>query len=163
MNVPPMILARLSLSALLVAPVRIALGLLGLGVSLARGEQATPAGLAFVIGTFGMAFAIVADRRGGIFAQRSEPEPAPSGAAFESRLELVRRAMMPSTVGVAVLAAIAFVAGQLSLGALLSGAVAGMGLASLVYGAVTAWQERESGAALYLNRREGRVYVGAPR
>jgi hypothetical protein len=156
-------LARLSLAALLVAPIRIVLGLIGFALAIARGEKATAAGLAFAVGTFGMAFAIVADRRGGIFAQRSKPEPVPSGAAFESRLELVCRAMLPSTVGVSALAAIAFAAGEPGLGALLAGAVAGMGLASLVYGGVMAWQERESGAALYLDRRGGRVYTGAPR
>ncbi len=156
-------LARLSLAALLVSPVRIALGLVGLAVAVLLDDRATSALVAFGIGAFLMAFAMVADRRGGIFAQRSEPEPAPSGAAYESRLELVRRAMMPSTVGVSILAAIAFAAGQPALGALLAGALAGMGLASLVYGAVMAWQERESGAALYLDRRGGRVYTSAPR
>ncbi len=158
-----MTLARLSLAALLVAPVRIALGLVGLGIAVALDEDGRSAVLAFAIGAFGTAFALVADRRGGILAQRSEPEPAPADASFESRLMLVRKAMMPSTVGVSVLAAIAFAAGQPGLGALLAGAVAGMGLTSLFYGAVTTARERASGAALYLDRREGRLYTGAPR
>jgi hypothetical protein len=158
-----MTLARISRQALLVAPVRLALALIGLGVSLLLGERSTPALLAFAIGTFGMAFAVVADRRGGIFAPRSDPEAAPADASLESAAELVRHAVLPSTVGVAVLAAIAFVAGQNELGALLSGALGGMGLAALAYGAALAWQERSDGAALYLDRRGRRLYTGAPR
>jgi hypothetical protein len=158
-----MTLARISRQALLIAPVRIVLGLVGLAVSVLLGEGTTPALLAFVIGTFGTAFAVVADRRGGIFAPRSDPEPAPPDAALESAVELVRHAVLPSTVGVAVLAAIAFAAGQNGLGALLSGALAGLGLAALAYGGVLAWQERAEGSALYLDRRGGRLYTGAPR
>ncbi len=158
-----MTLARLSLAALLVAPVRIALGLVGLGIAVALGEDGTSAGLAFAVGALGTAFALVADRRGVILAQRSEPEPAPADASFEPRLVLVRKAMMPSTVGVSALAAIAFAVGQPGLGALLAGALAGMGLASLVHGATLTAQERASGAALYLDRRGGRLYTGAPR
>jgi len=158
-----MTLARISRQALLISPIRIGLGLAGLVVSLALGEDATPALLAFAIGTFGMAFAVVADRRGGIFAPRSEPEPVPADAALESPLELVRHAVLPSTVGVSVLAAIAFAAGQNGLGALLAGALAGMGLASLAYGTALAWRERTEGSALYLDRRGGRLYNGAPR
>jgi hypothetical protein len=158
-----MTLARISRQALLIAPVRIGLGLAGLVASLLLGEGATPALLAFAIGTFGMAFAIVADRRGGIFAPRSAPEPAPADASLESAAELVRHAVLPSTVGVSILAAVAFAAGQPGLGALLSGALAGMGLAALAYGSVLAWQERAEGSALYLDRRGGRLYTGAPR
>ena len=158
-----MILARISRQALLVAPVRLALALAGLAASLLVGESRTPALLAFAIGTFGMAFAVVADRRGGIFAPRSDPEPAPDDASFESPGELVRHAVLPSTVGVSVLAAIAFAAGQNGLGALLSGALGGMGLAALAYGSVLAWQERADGSALYLDRRGGRLYTGARR
>jgi hypothetical protein len=158
-----MTLARISRQALLVAPVRLALGLAGLLLSFLLGERATPALLAFALGTFGMAFAVVADRRGGIFAPRSDPEPAPEDASLESALELVRHAVLPSTVGVTVLAAIAFAAGQNGLAALLSGALAGMGLTALAWGAATAWQERATGSALYLDRGAGRLYTGARR
>lgn len=158
-----MTLARLSLSALLVAPVRLVLGALGLVVALVLGEPRRSAVLAFAIGTFGLAFAVVADRRGGIFAPRSEPEAAPADARYETPLELVRRAVLPSTVGVGVLAAIAYAAGQRVLGALLAGALAGMGLASLVWGGMLALQERASGSELYLDRRGRRLYTRAGR
>ena len=158
-----MTLARISRQALLIAPVRITLALAGLVLALLLGGSENSVLLAFAIGTFGTAFAVVADRRGGIFAQRSEPEPAPADALLESGLELVRHAVLPSTVGVSVLAAIAFAAGEYALGALLAGALAGLGLAALAYGAALAWQERAEGSALYLDRRGGRLYTGAPR
>jgi len=122
------------------------------------GAAANRALLAFVVGAFVVAFAALADRRGLLLNAGAEPQSLPDEAVVQSRLRTVARAAYPSTLGVTVLALIAFAAGEDVLGALLGGAVAGLGVASGV-GLVTvlAW-ERRRGVRLYIGERGGRYF-----
>jgi hypothetical protein len=107
--------------------------------------------LAFVVGAAFVAFAALADRRGLILRKDAEPEPLPSEALRDPDWRVVMSAAYPSTFGVTVLALIGVAAGKPVLGAILAGAVAGLGIASGVgLVALLAWE-----------RENGRLYVGS--
>ena len=67
---------------------------------------------------------------------------------------MTRAKLFPSTVGVSLLttAALAF---EPVLAAILAGALAGMGLASLVTGANLLWTERQEGVQVFADDRRG--------
>jgi hypothetical protein len=117
--------------ALLVIPIRIALGLVWLAAAPLAGAGRGPAMFAFVIGLLGILIAIFQDPRRR-FA-RSEPEPLelPPDAVVAPAWRQALAATLPSTVGVSVLAAIAVVP-QPTLAALLGGVCAGLGVATLL-------------------------------
>lgn len=145
-------LARVVTAALLVTPVRLGLGCVVLAGARLAGAESTPAALAFVSAAGGTTFVILNDPRRRLWRRRAALGPAPLDARYLSRLELVRAAIFPSTVGVTVLAAVALVVGQATLAALLAGVLAGMGFASLAAG--VDWLLRE--------RQEGREYFTEP-
>jgi hypothetical protein len=116
--------------AQLVIPVRFGLGLVALGAAMLAGAAAGPALLAFVLGFLGIAFTIFNDPRARFLQRDVEPEPLPADAVVASPAQHLLAAMLPSTVGVAVLAAIAVVPKPV-LAALLGGVCAGLGLAAL--------------------------------
>jgi len=116
---------------LLVIPIRLALGLTWLGGALLAGSRGGPALLAFAIGALGIAFLIFNDPRGRFVQAEVEPLELPAGALVAPRWRQALGAMLPSTVGVSLLAAIAL-ATRPTLGALLGGVCAGLGLAALL-------------------------------
>ena len=116
---------------LLVIPIRLALGLAWLGGALLAGSGGGPALLAFAVGALGIAFLIFNDPRGRFVHAEVEPLELPADARVAPRWRQALGAMLPSTVGVSVLAAIAL-ATRPTLGALLGGVCAGLGLAALL-------------------------------
>jgi hypothetical protein len=135
--------------ALLVAPVRLGLGVLWLGAARLTGAPGAGALLAFAGGAFVTCFALFNDPRAR-FLRRREPEAAPPDAAVASPLRQALTAMLPSTVGVSALAAVA-VAFEPTLTALLGGICAGLGVAGALSGL-------RADPTLYVEPRSGVVY-----
>jgi hypothetical protein len=135
--------------ALLVAPIRLGLG--GLWVLGARlsGATATTSLLAFAGGAFVTVFSLFNDPRSR-FLRRPDPVEAPRDAEVAGRLRQALQAMLPSTVGVTVLAAIAVVPHP-ALAAFLGGISAGLGIAGALGAART-------DPALYVDPRRGVLY-----
>lgn len=125
-----------------VIPIRLGLGVALLGASRLAGAQSGPALLAFVLGVFGITFVIFNDPRARFVQGTVEPLALPAGAEIAPRWRQALAATMPSTVAVAVLAAIALVP-QPTLAALLAGVEAGLGVA----------------AVLSLSRVDGTLYI----
>jgi hypothetical protein len=116
---------------LLVIPVRILLGVVWLLAAILAGAAGGAAAVGFAIGALGCAFALVADPRARLRRPPDEPLPYPAGAVLDSPVRHVWSAMLPSTLGVNILAAVAL-APQPELTAILGGISAGLGLASLL-------------------------------
>jgi hypothetical protein len=125
-----------------VIPIRLGLGMALLGAARLAGAQNGPALLAFVLGVFGITFVIFNDPRARFVQGTVEPLALPAGVEIAPRWRQALAATMPSTVAVAVLAAIALVP-QPTLAALLAGVEAGLGVA----------------AVLSLSRVDGTLYV----
>ena len=140
---------------LLVAPVRLVLGGLGLLAALLRGLDGGPALVAFALGALGFAVVLLSAER---YFLQVEPDPAPPDAEVQSHAEALRGAVWPSTVGVAALLAIA-VAANPTLAALLGGVLAGMGIAALLSATQTYVNQRALGGRLLVDRKAKLVYV----
>lgn len=116
--------------ALYAAPVRIGMGLLWLLVARLAGVAPASTVLSFGGGVFVIVFVAFNDPRAA-FLRRSEPQPFPAGASAASAAAQTWRALLPSTVGVSVLAFIA-VWFEPVLAALLGGVSLGLGAAGLL-------------------------------
>jgi hypothetical protein len=143
------ILHSLRERALLVAPIRLGLGILWVLGARLSGATATTALLAFAGGAFATVFTIFNDPRAR-FLRRDDPVDAPPDAQVAARLRQALQATLPSTVGVSVLAAIAVIPYP-ALAAFLGGISAGLGVA----GALSATR---TDPALYVDVRHGVVY-----
>jgi hypothetical protein len=142
----------------LITPTRLVLGAVLLAVALTGDTRARSVVLAFVVGAVLVAFAALSDRRALLRQRDQEPEPLPPSAVRDPSWRVVLVATYPSTFGVAVLAVIGLAAGNEVLGAILGGAVAGLGLASSVgLLSLLAW-ERERAVRLYVGPH-GRRFV----
>jgi hypothetical protein len=141
---------------LLVAPVRLAAGLVGLVAALLRGLDGGPALVAFALGALGFAVVMLSAER--YFLQVEEPDPLPAGATVQSLGETLRAAVWPSTVGVSVLLVVA-VAANPTLAALLAGVLAGMGIAALFGAGQTYLSQRTLGGRLLVDRTRKQVYI----
>jgi hypothetical protein len=148
---------RIVSTTLLVSPVRLALSGVGLVVATVVGAPAGSALLAFATAAAGMALVVLNDPRRRLF-ERGPAEPLPTTALELTRLQSVGRALYPSSLGLVVLVAIAMGLGRGTLGALLSGLLAGLGLASLVVGIDLMRRERRSGREYYAGQH-GRVFA----
>lgn len=126
-----MIVHRVRDRALLVIPIRVVLGLLWLAAARIAGAERGPALLAFVIGLLGILIAIFNDPRRRFAQGKVEPLELPPEAVLAPAWRQALAAMLPSTVGVSALAAIAVVP-QPTLAALLGGVCAGLGVATLL-------------------------------
>jgi hypothetical protein len=135
---------------------RLGLGSVFVAVALAGDTAARSVIVAFLGGAAFVAFAALADRRSLLVDRPTQPEALPSGAVRDPGWRVVLDAAYPSTLGVSLLAAVGLIAGNEVLGALLGGAVAGLGIASGV-GLVplVAW-EREQGVRLYIGPKNSR-------
>lgn len=116
---------------LLVIPIRLGLGVVWLVAARLAGSAQGPALLAFVVGALGIAFLIFNDPRSRFVQAEVEPLELPADVRIAPRWRQALAASLPSTLGVSVLAAIA-VATRPTLGALLGGVCAGLGLAALI-------------------------------
>jgi hypothetical protein len=134
---------------LLVAPIRVGLGVLWVAAALLAGAPGTTALLAFAGGAFLVVFFVFNDPRAR-FRRRAEPVEAPVDAHVASRRRQALRATLPSTLGVSILAAIAVVPSP-ALAAFLGGISAGLGAAGALRAART-------DPALYVDPRRGVVY-----
>ena len=134
--------------ALLVAPIRIILGLAWIAAAAARAGRG-PALLAGVSAALILVFVAFNDPRSR-FLRNAEPQPAPPDAEVAPRLEQALKAMLPSTVGVSVLAAIALFP-QPILCAFLGGVSIGLGAAGILAGVL-------QDPALYLDPATSTVY-----
>lgn len=137
---------------LLVIPIRVALGVVWLAAARLAGSGNAPALLAFAVGTLGITLAALNDPRARFAHGAVEPLPLPAGAAVASRPRQALAAMVPSTIGVSVLAAIALEP-QPTLAALLGGVSAGLGLAALI-------SVGRIDPSLYADPKSGVVYRG---
>jgi hypothetical protein len=144
---------------LLIVPIRLVLGLALLSLTFAGDTAARSLSLAFLVGAVFIAFSALVDRRSLLLRSRDvEPEPLPAGAVLDSHWRVAFAAAIPSTLGLAALSVVSFVAGKDVLAALLAGSVAGLGVAAAV-GLVPllAW-ERERAVRLYAGAH-GRRFV----
>jgi hypothetical protein len=132
---------RLALSA-----IRLALAAVALVGSIAAGAEAAAAGVGLALGAAICGLALVTDRRW-LLLGKPEAEPLPDDVRRASLARAVADGMLPSTAGVAVLAA-ASLAFEPILTAVLGGILAGMGIVSLVSCAEVALWERRTGAQL---------------
>jgi hypothetical protein len=135
--------------ALLVAPIRIGLGLVWIAAAIPAGAGRGPALLAAASSAFITVFIAFNDPRSR-FRGAPEIKPLPPDAQVAPWFEQAWRAMLPSTVGVSVLAAISLYP-QPILSAFLGGVSIGLGAAGVLAGAL-------QDPALYLDPRAGTIY-----
>jgi hypothetical protein len=121
------------LRLLLVAPLRLALGIAWLGAARAVGGSSHAALLAFAAGAFAIAFLVPNDPRARLRRPPEAPAQLPGNARVAPAWLHVVHAALPSTVGVSVLAAITL-AFNPTLTALLAGILAGLGFVALLRG-----------------------------
>jgi hypothetical protein len=154
--VPALVEARPQ--ALLIAAVRLALGLAGVVASIARGVAPGPAVGLFALGALLLLFAVYGgDRRHRSALKFESPDPAPSHARIESRGRGLVRAAYPSTIGLTVLTVIALLP-QPGLAALLAGILGGLGVMSLVGAARLTSLERSRKARILIEGKTSRVF-----
>ena len=151
-------LVGLSTAPLVVAPIRIGLGLLGMAGATLRGLSWSVAAAEFVLGTAVFAFAALADPRRHFFRLKDEAEPVPADATFEPLGRVALLATYPSTVGLAALTGVSL-AFNAALAAVLAGGVAGLGVAGAITGAQIAMRERAGGVRLYVERGGRRLFA----
>lgn len=127
---------RLALSA-----IRLGLAAVALAGSIAAGADVAAAGVGLALGAGICGLALVTDRRW-LLLGKPTADPLPEDARRASLARAVVDGMLPSTVGVAVLAAASLVFEPI-LGAVLAGILAGMGIVSLVSCVeVVLWERR---------------------
>src|SRR4051794_16323073 len=105
--------------ALLVAPIRLLLGIVWIAAAVAAGAGRGQSLFAAASAAFVIVFVAFNDPRAR-FRRSTDPVPAPPDARVAPRLEQALRATLPSTVGVSVLAAVSLAA-QPILAAFLGG------------------------------------------
>lgn len=133
---------RLALSS-----IRLGLGALGFAASTVTGAEADAAGVGLALGAGVACLALLTDRRW-LLLGRPTVAPLPEGAHRVRLSRSVASGMLPSTAGVAVLAAVSL-AFEPILASLLAGILAGMGIVSLAsWVEVVLWERRE-GAGLF--------------
>ena len=149
-------LVRASTQLLVLTPIRLGLGLAGLGASTLLGRSG-PALLAFGVGTLGATIALSADPR---YSRDllGEVPPLPPDALFVSRREIALRGVFPSTVGVAVLMGIALFF-DATLAAVLAGVLGGMAAAGFIAWLNLEAIERRNDYRLYIERPGKRVFA----
>ena len=135
--------------ALMVVPIRIALGLAGLAVAAALSDRPL-ANLfrQFFVGAVIFGFVAIASETRRVNWHGDELDPLPSEARVATLSYTVADGVLPSTVGVTVLM-VASLVFEPRLAALLAGLLAGMGLAALVSVVQLLDWERRAGARLY--------------
>lgn len=126
-----MTVESLRLRLLLVAPLRLVLSLVGLVAARAAGAPGGTLYLASVAGLFVSMFLVTNDPRARFFRKTTDVEQLPADARVAPAWAHAWHAALPSTVGVAVLAA-ATLAFKPALTAFLAGILAGLGGAAIL-------------------------------
>lgn len=124
-----MLVESIRLRLLLVAPLRLVLGLIFLGAARAAGGHSAGTFLAFAAGAFAMAFLVPNDPRARFRRVSEGPGVLPTDARIAPAWLHAVHAAVPSTVGVSGLAALAL-AFQPALSGFLAGILVGLGFAA---------------------------------
>ena len=127
--------------------IRLTLAGLGFAGSILAGADGRAAAVGLALGTGICALALVTDRRW-LLLGTPAAEPLPEAVRRASLARAVADGMLPSTVGVAVLAAAALFFEPI-LSAVLAGVLAGMGVVSLVSCVEVALWERRTDTHLF--------------
>jgi hypothetical protein len=134
---------------LLIQPVRLVLGLLGLAAARALGVSPGSSIWLFALGAVLFGLAMLSTRRGGAFFERAGSAQEVDGArAVESRVRTLARSAYPSTLAVSALTAIALPINA-SLAALLAGILAGMAVVGGIFGYELVQWEQTRGVRLF--------------
>lgn len=144
-GVPPAVY-RVVHQRLVLSGIRLTLAGLGFAGSILAGAVGRAAAVGLALGTGICALALVTDRRW-LLLGTPKADPLPADVRRASLGRAVADGMLPSTVGVAVLAVISLVFEPI-LTAVLAGILAGMGIVSLVSCAEVALWERRSDSQL---------------
>jgi hypothetical protein len=144
--------------ALLIAALRGALGVAGVGAAMACGVHGGPA---FGLAVFGAAIVLLSiyggDRRSRSAMKFANPEPAPGDASMKGRWRGLAEAAYPSTIGLTALTLIALWP-QPPLAAFLAGILLGLAVMSLVgYARLTALEHRRRSTIL-IDYKASRVF-----
>jgi len=144
--------------ALLIAALRGALGVAGVGAAMARGVHGGPAlGLAL----FGAAVVLLSiyggDRRHRSALKFGDPEPAPDDASRKDWWRGLAEAAYPSTIGLTALTLIALWP-QPPLAAFLAGILLGLAIMSLVGSARLTALERRRRSTILIDYKASRVF-----
>jgi len=150
---------RLSLRTRVLAIIRGGLSALGLMTAILVGARPGSALLAWAVGAILISIVLAGDPRG---RRRADPEPLPTEAVAESWVQIARTDVLPSTVGVALLTAVALPFDPVLAG-VLTGILGGMALMTLLGRIQVAMAERRLGGVLYMERERRRLYVLASR
>ena len=141
--------------------IRLTLAGLGFAGSILAGAEGRAAAVGLALGTGICALALVTDRRWPLLGKPAA-EPLPEAVRRASLARAVADGMLPSTVGVAVLAAAALFFEPI-LSAVLAGVLAGMGVVSLVSCVEVALWERRTDTHLFADADvHTRRYVTRP-
>lgn len=141
---------------LLILPVRLVLGLLGLAAARALGVSPSASIWLFGLGAGLFGLAMLTTRRRSTFFERAGRAQEIDGArAVESRLRTLARSAFPSTLAVSALTAIALPINA-SLAALLAGILAGMAVVGSVFGFELVQWEESRGVRLFALPGQGR-------
>jgi hypothetical protein len=138
---------RICHQRLVLSGIRLGLATLGFAGSIIAGVDAAAAGVGLALGAGICVLALVTDRRW-LLLGKPAAEPLPEDAGRAPMTRAVASGLLPSTVGVAVLAAISL-GFQPMLAAVLAGILAGLGIVGLVSCVEVALWERQTGAQLY--------------
>jgi hypothetical protein len=137
---------RVTHQRLVLSAIRLALAAAGFAASIGAGADPAAAGVGLALGAGICGLALVTDRRWLLLGQ-PEADPLPDRVRRASLARAVADGMLPSTVGVAVLAGVSL-GFEPILTAVLAGILAGMGIVSLVSCVEVALWERRSHAQL---------------
>jgi hypothetical protein len=141
---------------LLIQPVRLVLGLLGLGAARALGVAPQASIWLFGLGAVLFGLGMLTTRRREAFFERADSATAIDGSrVVESRRRTLARSAYPSTLAVSALTAIALPINA-SLAALLAGILAGMAVVGCIFGYELVQWEQSRGVRLFALPGQGR-------
>ncbi|HKB19758.1 MAG TPA: hypothetical protein VKC65_02010 [Gaiellaceae bacterium] len=147
---------------LLILPVRLVLGLLGLAAARALGVTPSAAIWLFALGAvfFGLAM-LTSRRRQSFFERASSAQEIDAQRTVESRARTLARSAYPSTIAVSALTLIALPINA-ALAALLAGLLAGMAIVGAVFGVELVQWEQSRGVRLFALPGPGRELFVRP-
>jgi hypothetical protein len=158
--VPPAVY-RVVHQRLVLSGIRLALAGVAFAGSIVAGAEGRAAAVGLALGAGICALALVTDRRW-LLLGKPTAEPLPQDVRRASLARAVAEGMLPSTVGVAVLAAASLVFEPI-LSAVLAGVLAGMGIVSLVSCVEVALWERRTDTQVFADADvHTRRYVTPP-
>jgi hypothetical protein len=147
---------------LLIQPVRLVLGLLG--VAAARALGVSPGSSIWLFGLGGVLFGLgmLTTRKSGAFFERAGSAQQVDGTrATESRLRTLARSAYPSTIGVSALTAIALPINA-ALAALLAGILGGMAVVGAMFALELVQWEQSRGVRLFALPGQSRELFARP-